>query len=200
MTEPSDSYTRRSDRTTWRPFVAQVLDIAGGAFQPEITEYRDNSGEVRDRSLESLLRWAASKGVVLPEYLRIVPYPRDQPLMHRGRRVPAKYFTFRPRSREDRIYWSKADDPIASVFNRKFNAVIVNIDASVLDRDEEFLHVVAHEVYEISRLKEYLEPREAGLSAIEVYHLIEPSPTLKNLHWEAWDHADSVIKRLRSQS
>ena len=86
------------------------------------------------------------------------------------------------------------------MFSRDFNAVVVNTDASVLDRDEEFLHVLAHEVYEISRLKEYLAPREAGLLAVEVYSLIEPLPTLKNLHWEAWDYADSVIKRLRGKS
>ena len=201
MTQPSqDNIPRRSERATWRPFVGQVLDIIGGAFEPEIEEYRANTGEVGDRSLENLLRWAASRGVVLPEYVRIIPLPRDVTLTHRGRRVPAKYFTFRPRSREDRIYWNKADDPIASVFSRKFNAVIVNTDATVLDRDEEFLHVLAHEVYEISRLKEYLEPREAGLLAVEVYELIEPLPTLKNLHWEAWDYADSVIKRLRNKS
>jgi hypothetical protein len=89
-------------------------------------------------------------------------------LMDRGTRVPAKYFTYRALSREDRIYWNKADDPMASVLCRELNAVIMNIDASVLDRDEEFLHVLAHEVYEISRLKEYMEPREAGLSAIGV--------------------------------
>ncbi len=201
MTQSSQQdFSRRSDRATWRPFVGQLLDVAGGAFEPAITEYRDNTGEVEDRSLENLLKWAASKGVVVPGYVRIIPYPRDQPLIHRGKRVPAKYFTFRPRSREDRIYWNKADDPIASVFNHKFNAVIVNIDASVLDRNEEFLHVLAHEVYEISQLKDCLEPRKAGLSAVEVYELIEPSPTLKNLHWEAWDHADSVIKRLRDKS
>jgi len=158
MTEPSkDNGYRRSERATWRPFVGQVLEIAGGAFQPEITEYRENTGEVRDRSLENLLKWAASKGVVLPEYVRIIPYPRDTPLMDRGTRVPAKYFTYRALSREDRIYWNKADVPMASVLSRELNAVIVNIDASVLDRDEEFLHVLAHEVYEISRLKEYLE-------------------------------------------
>ena len=98
-----DNAARRSDRATWRPFVGQVLDIAGGAFQPEITEYRENTGEVRDRSLETLLKWAASKGVVLPEYVRIITYPRDTPLMDRGRRVPAKYFTYRALSREDRI-------------------------------------------------------------------------------------------------
>lgn len=102
----------------------------------------------------------------------VIPYPADTPLMDRGRRVPAKYFTYRALSREDRIYWNKADDPMANVFSPEFNAVIVNIDASVLDRDEEFLHVLAHEVYEISRLKEYLEPQEAGLSAIEMYDLI----------------------------
>jgi len=89
---------------------------------------------------------------------------------------------------------------MASVFSREVNAVIVNIDSSVLDRDEEFLHVLAHEVYEISRLKEYLEPREAGLSAIEVYDLIQASPDLKNLHSEAWDYADSVVQQLRNQS
>ena len=89
---------------------------------------------------------------------------------------------------------------MASVFSRELNAVIVNIDASVLDRDEEFLHVLAHEVYEISRLKEYLEPREAGLPAVEMYDLIQASPELKNLHSEAWDYADSVVQQLRNQS
>lgn len=192
--------SRRSERATWRPFVGQILDITGGAFEPEITEYRDNTGDVGDRSLENLLKWAASKGIVLPAYVLVIPYPRDVTLMHRGRRVPAKYFTFRPKSRGDRIYWNNWEDPTASVFSRDFNAVVVNTDASVLDRDEEFLHVLAHEVYEISRLKEYLAPREAGLLAVEVYSLIEPLPTLKNLHWEAWDYADSVIKRLRGKS
>ncbi len=89
---------------------------------------------------------------------------------------------------------------MASVFSRDFNAVIVNIDASILDRDEEFLHVLAHEVYEISRLKDHMELKEAGLSAIELYDLIQASPDLKNLHSEAWDYADSVIQHLRNRS
>lgn len=198
MTEPSqDIVPRRSERATWRPFVGQVLDITGGAFEPEITEYRDNTGEVGDRTLKNLLRWAAAKGVMLPRYVRLSPYPAEIPVMHKGKRVPAKYFSYRPESGEDRIYWNNPLDPAASVFSREFNAVVVNMDASILDRDEEFLHVLAHEVYEISRLKEYLEPAEDGLSAIEVYNLIEPLPTLKNLHWEAWDYADSVIEQLR---
>ena len=99
-----DNAARRSDRATWRPFVGQVLDgtsLVGPSSR--ITEYRD-TGEVRDRSLETLLgNGPASKGVVLPEYVRIITYPRDTPLMDRGRRVPAKYFTYRALSREDRI-------------------------------------------------------------------------------------------------
>ena len=71
MTEsPQESDSRRSQRITWRPFVGEYLDICGGAFTPEITEYRDNTGEVTDRSLEGLIHWAASKGVVVPDYIR----------------------------------------------------------------------------------------------------------------------------------
>ena len=151
------------------------------------------------RTVENLLRWAASKGVILPEYVQVIPFPPDIPVMHRGRRVPAKYFSYRPQSRDDRIYWNDSDAWAASAFSRDFNAVVVNLDARVLDRDEEFLHVLAHEVYEISRLKEYLEPVSYGRPAVEAYNLIEPLPTLKNLHWEAWDYADSVIERLRSE-
>ncbi len=188
---------RRSASATWRPFVGQILDVAGGAFEPEIREYRENSGEIRERTVQNLLRWAASKGVVVPEFVRVIPYPPDVPLMHRGKRVPAKYFSYRPRLPEDRIHWCSADDPMASVCSPERNAVVVNIDATVLGRDEEFLHVLAHEVYEISRLKEYLQRAKNGLSVVEVYNLIEPSPALKNLHWEAWDYADSVVKRFR---
>ena len=147
---------RQSGRATWRPFVGQVLEVAGGAFEPEIREYRENTGEVVERTLENLLRWAASKGVVVPDFMRVVPFPPDVLLTHQGRRVPAKYFSYRPPSPEDKIYWSKVDNPLASVCSPEFSAVIVNMDATVLDRDEEFLHVLAHEVYEVSRLKEYL--------------------------------------------
>jgi hypothetical protein len=201
MTLPSQQHdANRSGHATWRPFAGEVLDIVGGAFEPEIKDYRDNTGEIGDRSLQSLLVWTAPKGVVVPEYMRIIPYPPDVPLMHKGKPVPAKYFNYRPRSEVDRIYWNNAHDRLASIVDPDFNAVVVNIDSRVLDRDEEFLHVIAHEVYEISQLKKYIESGDTGLSAIEVYNLIEPLATLKNLHWEAWDYADSIVTRLRENS
>ena len=162
---------RRSARATWRPFVGQILDVAGGAFEPEIREYRENTGDVGERTARESAPLGGFEGRSSAGLHASVPYPHGVPLMHRGNRVPAKYFSYRPRSPEDRIHWCSADNPVASVCSPEFNAVVVNIDATVLDRDEEFLHVLAHEVYEVSQLKEFLQAREAGLSAVEVYNL-----------------------------
>jgi hypothetical protein len=65
----------------------------------------------------------------------------------------------------------------------------------------QFLHVLAHEIYEVSHLKERFDAAgHDGLSAAEVYNLIEPSPTMQNLHWHAWEYADSVIMGLRGEA
>ncbi len=73
----------------------ETLHISGSAAATRITTYRPNKGGPRDRSLVSLLGWAASKGVLTPGYVQVIPVDADVSLTKGSRPVDAKYFEAR---------------------------------------------------------------------------------------------------------
>jgi hypothetical protein len=179
--------------------LAPWFTIIGAAADPAITVYRENTGEIKDRSLPSLLDWAASKGVVVPEYMLILPV--DLELKDTaGIAVPAKYCEIRYLVGNERIFSRNPADPYNSIVSPVHDKVVVNVRQQVLANDEEWWHVLAHEVYEVSELKKcFDESEEHSKSATTMYYLTARSPTLKNLHWDAWEYADKILFELRGE-
>jgi hypothetical protein len=182
------------------PLPASLFDVSGAAARTRLTGYRANSGEVQDRSLEGLLAWAAQKGLHVPSYIRIIPVEEDETFQLRknGERVDAKYFEAKDVPEGESIYWDHPN-ALRSVFNREFGRVVVNISQGIMENDERFLHVVAHEVFEIEDLKAVFDECGGEMPVARFYELTEPLTTAKNLHWFAWEKADSLIERIRGQ-
>ena len=182
------------------PRQASLFDVSGAAARTRLTGYRANSGEVQDRSLEGLLTWAAQQGLSVPSYIRIIPVEEDEAFQLRknGERVDAKYFEAKDVPEGESIYWDHSN-ALRSVVSRDFGGVVVNISQAIMGSDERFLHVVAHEVFEIEDLKAIFDERGGEMPVARFYELTEPLTTAKNLHWFAWEKADTLIERIRGQ-
>lgn len=180
-----------------------AYNISGAAAGSRISEYRDNSGEVPDRTLEALVAWAASKGLLIPNYIKIVPYHQYDGLdgfpLRNDRAVDAKYFEAKFVTERESVAWDDPRDPYRSVFNRSFDAAVINVAHAVMLNDERFLHVVAHEVYEIEALKGLFADCGGRISTARFFELTEPLENVQNLHWYAWEYADSFIEQLRRE-
>lgn len=177
---------------------ASPLNLRGTAARTRIRDYRPNSGD-RDRSLAGLLNWATECGVVVPDYARVVYVPEEEDFELRANDVPidAKYFETRGVFDEDVIYWKERRNPHRSIVDADVGVVKIFVAHHVLTNDERFLHVLAHEVYELGLLKAIFDESGGTMTARRLFLLTEPAENLKNLHWFAWEHADSVIERLR---
>ena len=170
-----------------------------GGRQQDIGD-RANRGEVRECTTEALLAWTRSKGLFLPDYIRVIPFGADDgdcgfPVMN-DRPVDAKYFEAKKVPEAESIYWDEPFEPYRSVFNREFGAAVVNVAYTVMQNDERFLHVVAHQVSENGDLKKLFEASGGKMSASRFYELTEPLQNVQNLHWHAWEYADSLIERV----
>lgn len=74
--------------------------------------------------------------------------------------------------------------------------VPVRIRPAVLESDEAIIAVLAHEVYEITRLRACFEAKGGALQAGEIYQLISPDVP-RNLHHEAVECGDRLVHALR---
>ncbi len=120
-------------------------------------------------SIEQALQIAAHHGVNVVPYIRFV---LDDPL---ASMVPddahAAYFRYgvrRPEDLDQRVYW---EDFL------RFGRVPVHVREGVLTSDEAIVAVFGHEVWEITHLREEIEA---------------------NLHWQAVDFGDALVKQMRS--
>ncbi len=98
------------------------------------------------------------------------------------------------------VYWDEPQEPYLSVVSRSIGAVVINMTNAVMESDERFLHVLAHEVFEITELKRVFDEGGGRMRVDRFYELTEPLSTVRNLHWYAWDHADSFIEQLRGEN
>ena len=71
----------------------------------------------------------------------------------------------------------------------------VKVRERVLESDESIVAVLAHEMFEVNRLRTLFEER-GTISAIEVSRLIQPDKP-GNLHDQAWDEADRIVQAMR---
>jgi hypothetical protein len=174
--------------------------ISGAAASSRITDYQPNSGKVQDRTVEALLAWAKLNGVATPDYIKVVPRDPEDPPTKDGKPVDAKYFVARDVQPNQPIFWDNANEPLTSIFSREAGAIIVNMADEVVQNDEHFLHVLAHEVFEITELKKLFDECGGAMPAGKVYELIEPMTGTKNIHWYSWEWADGLVERLRIEN
>ncbi|HQU44172.1 MAG TPA: hypothetical protein VNH11_08640 [Pirellulales bacterium] len=171
------------------------FDLAGAAAITRIREYRPNAGQ-HERSLAELLKWAADRGVEVPDFAKVEVDEEFQPARN-GVAVDAKYCGFQGAIPDELIYWSSRTNCHRSIVDQVFGAVIINLAPGVVLNDERFLHILAHEVFELAALKKLFDESGGYMTAERLYALTEPLSTVKNLHWHAWEQADYVLERLR---
>ena len=174
--------------------------LYAAAASSSIAEYRPNgAGSPTVRTLEALLGWAAGRGVTAPDWIEVrVAVAGYEPVVA-GRPVPAAYFRLRTLSPELRIPWRSRSPNGLSIVDAASGKVVVQFRRSVLDSDEQFLHVLAHEVHEIARLREEYDATPGrALTVAALGELTRAEPGLNNLHSEAWDHADGVVRSQRA--
>ena len=174
-------------------------DLGAAAADPGVTDYRPNGPDSpAPRTAEGLLAWAAARGVTVPEWcaVRIVPDDFGPQIDHRP--VRAAYFLLSRVAPDRVIRWRGRDGDPASVVNPRTGKVSIRIRESAAETDEEFLHLLAHEVFEADRLREEFAACGGRMTAAAVHELTRAARGLNNLHSEAWDHADAVLERLRS--
>jgi hypothetical protein len=177
-----------------------TYNVTGAAAHSRISRYRANSGEVAERSVDALLAWAKSQGLLMPDFVRVIPVDSDYQLTKNGRPVDAKYFEARDVPENGYIYWDEPSQPYRTVYDRAMNAVVVNVAYEVLQNDERFLHVLAHEIFEIAKLKKIFDECSGAMLVSRFYELTEPLSTAKNLHWDAWEEADGFIEHYRGET
>ena len=181
----------------------EIADLAGTAAAPRITAYRPNGpGSPADRSLASLLAWAAARGVTVPEWCAVRVVPDEYGPEVGGRPVRAAYFSV-SRIEPDRVVrWrpvpGESPGRSPSVVAAETGKVPIRIRESASANDEEFLHLLAHEAFEVRRMREEFEAVGGSMTAAAVHELTRADRRLNNPHSEAWDHADAVLERLRA--
>lgn len=171
------------------------FDVAGMAARTRIREYRPNARQ-ETRALQELLNWAAESGLKVPEYAKVEVDEEFQPTRN-GLTVDAKYYEFQGAFPDELIYWSSRSRPQRSIVDQASGVVVINLAPDVRRSDERFLHVLAHEVYELRALKDLFDQNRGQMAAERLYALTEPLTMVRNLHWHAWEQADSFIERLR---
>ena len=174
--------------------------IVAAAASSTIARYRPNGAESSPpRDLPSLLAWAANCGVTVPDWCEVrVAQEGFEPEIN-GRPVPAAYFRFSSFAPERLIYWQDRSVRAASVVDPASGKVVISVRRSVLNSDEQFLHVLAHETFEIGRLREEFEAMSGRqMSFAALGELTRAERGLNNLHSEAWEHADAVLRTFRA--
>ena len=180
----------------------ETTDLAGGAASSAITGYRPNGPDSpAPRTPDALLAWAAEHGVTVPDWAEVRVAGEGYEPEVRRRPVPAAYFRALASSPRQWVYWSAPPGGVGgpiSVVDPQAGRVLIVFRRSVLSSDEQFLHVLAHEVFEASRLREEFHAvLGKRLTAAAVDELTRAERGLNNLHAEAWDHADALLRRFR---
>lgn len=80
-------------------------------------------------------------------------------------------------------------------FHKKTNKIPFLIRKDILASDEAIVAVIGHEMFELEKLRETF-----GQGAPVERWEAETSPNNPgNFHWLAWDHADSLVERMRRE-
>lgn len=84
------------------------------------------------------------------------------------------------------------------VYDDDIDEIIVHVHSSVFESDEAIVAVLAHDMHEINGLRKIFEERGGYVRAGDLHRLINPG-IKGNLHDQAWDVADGLVRRMRQQ-
>jgi len=76
--------------------------------------------------------------------------------------------------------------------------VPITVRNDIFASDEAIVAVFAHEVHEIRGMKIYMK-ESGGSVSFEEYMGHHHSNNQKNLHWEAWEIADDLVRKMRGE-
>jgi hypothetical protein len=166
--------------------LAQQRLGAGGAARGPAFEWRQNAGG-QVRTVAEAVAIARQHGVEIGDDIFIGVADDFVP--------PGAYASygqlgshFRP---GDEVLWT-------DLLNRR-GKVPVRLHSSVLKSDEAIVAVLAHEMYELNRLRQIFIDNDGGITAGQLHRLVaEGYPT--NLHARAWDESNRLIAMLRDQA
>ena len=144
-------------------------------------EWRDNS-DGRARTIEEALAIARVSGVHIPDDVAFFVDELGEvssEVTARGPRVD--------KLAGQKIYWS-------DLVNDKTGKVPFRIWPGVLRSDEAIVAVISHELYELEKLRPFLQ--QGSLSIDDYIAHTEPGRA-GDYHDEAWDIADKMVDRMR---
>ena len=157
--------------------------MIGGRF-PRM-DWRPNSGgEIR--TIEQAIAVAMRHGVVIPPDVAFFVDEFDKlspSVTARGpeiRRFPG-----------GRVRW-------ADLVNNRTGKVPFLVRPDILGSDEAIVAVIAHEVHEIEGFRQLVALR--GSISFEEFVAHHSPDNPGNLHHEAWDIADSLVRRMRGEA
>ncbi len=110
-------------------------------------------------------------------------------------KFPQTYAWYGGWSSGQRVSW---DD----FFHRRTGRIPVIVRKSVLESDEAIVGVLAHEAYELNALEKEFATRET-MSSVELARKVHDRSTggvPRNLHEQAWDACNELVKRMREES
>jgi hypothetical protein len=130
---------------------------------------------------------ASEHGIIIPEDIKFMAVdstslPKD---------AFAEYLNMRAYSPDKMISWEQ--------FYNRLEEIPVKLSRGILGSDEAIVAVIGHEMHELNGLRAIFEERGGSLPAGELRNLVVPGRP-RNLHDHAWDAADHLVKKMRSQT
>ncbi|MFF5294011.1 hypothetical protein [Paractinoplanes globisporus] len=174
--------------TAREELLARIRQVAGfriGGFaqSPTLKWVPNPGGEVR--TIDQAVALARRRGVIIPEDINFVGVAQDT--------LPPNAFAEyaqlgRPTSAGQMISWEQ--------FYNRFQQIPVRLSNGVLNSDEAIVAVIGHEMHELNGLRKIFDANDGFMRADQLYRAIAPG-FKGNLHDQAWDIADKLVKAMR---
>ena len=136
------------------------------------------------RSMEDAIKIAERFGVKVPEWIEFNVCRGAVP-----RRAHASY-AIGDRSEGALVPWNE--------FLNSREKVPVHIRRYVLRSDEAIVAVIGHETHEVTALRDLFRQNGDSMRASRLRELISPEVP-RNLHWDAVDYADDLVRSMREE-
>ncbi len=157
----------------------------GTAQYPRMAPYAPNVNGPRTAS--DAIALAKSKGIEIPDDIYIG-------FMKKWIRKDADAEYFYRKDEFDPDDWIKWSD----FYHDKTGKIPVRFNAKLLESDEAIIAHIAHEMHELNALRRLFEEESGKMPARKLMrHIGQGIP--KNLHDQAWEVADKVVRAMREE-
>ena len=167
--------------------------VDGRAQSPSQTPWRINSGGA-ERSIEEAIEIARSNGVHIPNDMQFGKLLEWEVPPIEKATYYAEYFTIgqgfkgKARTLDDYVEWEE--------FYNRFGKIPVRYHPGIFNSDEAIVAVMGHEMHELNKLRKIFETSGGEITIRELRNLINPGIP-GNLHDQAWDVSDFLVKKMR---